>query len=125
MAVGLVIVSHSERLAEGVVELAAQMASGQVKLAAAGGTDDGSLGTSLAKVLSAIDQVYSSDGVLILVDLGSAGLVAEMALEQIPDERREHVLLSEAPVVEGAVVAAVEASIGSPLAQVAETARWT
>lgn len=123
MAVGLVIVSHSERLAEGVVELAGQMASGQVRLAAAGGTDDGSLGTSLNKVLSAIDTVYSPDGVLVLVDLGSAGLVAEMALEQLPPDRRRHIMLSEAPLVEGAVVAAVESSIGSSLDQVATTAR--
>jgi len=123
MAVGLVIVSHSERLAEGVVELAGQMASGQVRLAAAGGTDDGSLGTSLNKVLSAIDTVYSPDGVLVLVDLGSAGLVAEMALEQLPPDRRRHIILSEAPLVEGAVVAAVESSIGSSLDQVATTAR--
>lgn len=122
MAVGLVIVSHSARLAEGVVELAGQMAAGTVRLVAAGGTDDGALGTSLEKVAAAIDAADSPDGVLILVDLGSAALVAEMAVEQLPEERRARTRLSEAPLVEGAVVAAVEASIGSPLDQVAETA---
>jgi dihydroxyacetone kinase phosphotransfer subunit len=129
MAVGLVIVSHSARLAEGVVELAGQMSRGHVRLVAAGGTDDGALGTSLAKVLHAIesadvsDASGASDGVLVLVDLGSAGLVAEMALEQLPERRRARVRLCDAPLVEGAVVAAIEASVGSTLEQVAATAQ--
>jgi dihydroxyacetone kinase phosphotransfer subunit len=126
MAVGLVIVSHSARLAEGVVELAGQMSRGRVRLVAAGGTDDGALGTSLAKVLHAIESADAggaSDGVLVLVDLGSAGLVAEMALEQLPERRRARVRLCDAPLVEGAVVAAIEASVGSTLEQVAATAQ--
>jgi dihydroxyacetone kinase phosphotransfer subunit len=122
MAVGLVIVSHSARLAEGVVELAAQMARGAVRLVAAGGTDEGSLGTSVQKVLTALIAAEAGDGVLVLVDLGSAGLVAEMAVEQLPERRRSRIRLSGAPLVEGAVVAAVEASIGSPLDQVAAVA---
>lgn len=123
MPVGLVIVSHSARLAEGVVELAGQMAHGGVRMAAAGGTDTGELGTSLEKVLKAIESVDSPEGVLILIDLGSAGLVAEMALEQLDAERRRRVQISDAPLVEGAVVAAVEASVGSSLAEIAATAR--
>ena len=123
MAVGLVIVSHSARLAEGVVELAAQMTRGSVPLVAAGGTDDGELGTSLSKVVDAIGRADSPDGVLILVDLGSAGLVAEMALEQLSPEVRERVLISDAPLVEGAVVAAIESAVGSSLRQVAATAQ--
>ena len=122
MAVGLVIVSHSARLAEGVVELAAQMARGAVRLVAAGGTDEGGLGTSVQKVLTALIAAEAGDGVLVLVDLGSAGLVAEMAVEQLPGRRRSRIRLSGAPLVEGAVVAAVEASIGSPLDQVAAVA---
>lgn len=122
MAVGLVIVSHSARLAEGVVELASQMTRGAARLVAAGGTDDGELGTSLDKVLSGIAAADSGDGVLLLVDLGSAALVAEMAIEQISEEMRARVRLSDAPLVEGAVVAAVEASVGSSLEQVARTA---
>lgn len=122
MAVGLVIVSHSARLAEGVVELAAQMARGAVRLVAAGGTDEGGLGTSVQKVLTALIAAEAGDGVLVLVDLGSAGLVAEMAVEQLPERRRSRIRLSGAPLVEGAVVAAVEASIGSPLDQVAAVA---
>ncbi len=122
MAVGLVIVSHSARLAEGVVELAGQMAQADVKLVAAGGTDDGGLGTSLTKVLNALLAADSSDGVVVLVDLGSAGLIAEMALEQLPDWRRERIRIANAPLVEGAVVAAVQASVGSTLDEVVATA---
>jgi phosphoenolpyruvate---glycerone phosphotransferase subunit DhaM len=122
MAVGLVIVSHSARLAEGVVELAGQMAQGAVRLVAAGGTDEGGLGTSLSKVLNALMAADSSEGVLVLVDLGSAALIAELALEQMPQRRRERIRITSAPLVEGAMLAAVEASVGSPLEVVAATA---
>lgn len=120
MTVSLVIVSHSARLAEGVAELAGQMAQEQVAIVAAGGTNDGALGTSMEKVLSALQQVDSEDGVLILLDLGSAVMTTEMAVETF--EHPERVLISSAPLVEGAVVAAVEASAGSSLQEVAEAA---
>jgi phosphoenolpyruvate---glycerone phosphotransferase subunit DhaM len=122
MSVGLVIVSHSARLAEGVVELAGQMAQADVRLVAAGGTDDGGLGTSLTKVLNALLAADSSDGVVVLVDLGSAGLIAEMALEQLPSWRRARIRIANAPLVEGAVVAAVQASVGGSLDEVVATA---
>jgi dihydroxyacetone kinase phosphotransfer subunit len=122
MAVGLVIVSHSARLAEGVVELAEQMAHGNVRIIAAGGTDDGALGTSLMKVTQAIFTADSGDGVAVLVDLGSAALVAEMALEQFATARRQRVRISNGPLVEGAVVAAVEAAVGASLDEVVTSA---
>jgi PTS hybrid protein len=120
MTVGLVIVSHSARLAEGVAELAAQMAQGQVTIAVAGGTNDGSLGTSMEKVLAALELADSPDGVLVLLDLGSAVMMTEMAIEAFAHS--EHVKISSAPLVEGAVVAAVEASTGSSLQEVEEAA---
>jgi phosphoenolpyruvate---glycerone phosphotransferase subunit DhaM len=122
MAVGLVIVSHSQRLAEGVAEFAGQMTRGEVTIIAAGGTDTGELGTSMAKVQRALEAADSGEGVLALIDLGSALLTVSMAIEQLSDERRARVRLSGAPLVEGAFVAAVEASVGSDLAQVAATA---
>jgi len=81
--IGMVIVSHSARLAEGVCELAEQVAQGRVRMAAAGGTDDPQhpLGTDAFKVQQAIESVYSEDGVLVLMDLGSAVLSAETAME--------------------------------------------
>ncbi len=118
--VGLVIVSHSAQLAEGVQALARQMTQGRVPLAVAGGIDDADnpIGTDAMKVLAAIDAVYSDDGVVVLMDLGSALLSAETALEFLPDERRGHVFLSQAPLVEGAMAAAVQAMVGAPVAQV-------
>jgi phosphocarrier protein FPr len=123
--VGIVIVSHSAKLAEGVAELARGMAGPDVRLAATGGLalPDQPLGTDAGLVQQAIEQVYSDDGVLVLMDLGSAVLSAEMALEQLPLERRPHVLLCEAPLVEGALAAAVQARLGSSLEQVAAEAR--
>jgi PTS hybrid protein len=122
MTVSIVIVSHSSRLAEGVVELAEQMAQGKVAIAAAGGTSDGSLGTSVDRIISALQQVDGPDGILVLLDLGSAVMSTEMAVEAFAQDRREHIIISPAPLVEGAVIAAVEASIGNSLQEVAEAA---
>jgi phosphocarrier protein FPr len=122
--VGIVIVSHSERLAAGVRELAAEMAGPNVKLELAGGlAEAGALGTDAVLVAEAIGRADSGDGVLVLMDLGSAVLSAETALDFLTPEQREHVVLCEAPLVEGAVAAAVAARLGEPLAKVAEEAR--
>jgi dihydroxyacetone kinase phosphotransfer subunit len=122
MTVAIVIVSHSGQLAAGAAELAGQMAGPAVTIAAAGGTDEGGLGTSLAKTIQALDRAYSPDGTLLLADLGSAIMTAEMAIEQLPPERQALIRLSNAPLVEGAVIAAVEASVGSTLDAVAAAA---
>ncbi|NWF80675.1 MAG: PTS-dependent dihydroxyacetone kinase phosphotransferase subunit DhaM [Chloroflexi bacterium] len=117
--IGILVVSHSAELARGVKALAEQMAKGQVPIAAAGGTHDGALGTSFDLIAAALDQLRGVDGVLVLVDMGSAVMSAELALEAaaIP------FLLSGAPLVEGAVVAAVEASRpGATLSEVAAAA---
>jgi phosphocarrier protein FPr len=119
--VGLVVVSHSAALAEGVVELAREMGGEEVKVEAAGGMDDGSVGTDAARVHAAIERAMSDDGVLVLMDLGSALMSAEMATEMLDDGSR--VLLSEAPLVEGAVAAAASAKGGASLEEVAGEAR--
>ncbi len=122
--IGLVLVSHSAKLAEGVAELAAQMAGPAVRIAVAGGLDlpGRPLGTDAVLVTKAVDDVWSDDGVLVLMDLGSAVLSAELALDLLPEERRGRVLLTEAPLVEGAVAAAVAAGLGEPLETVAAEA---
>ena len=119
--VGLVIVSHSAELAAGVVELAREMGGGDVPIEAAGGLDDGSVGTDAARVQVAIERAMSADGVLVLMDLGSALMSAEMATELLGGDDR--VLLSEAPLVEGAVAAAAVARGGASLEEVAAEAR--
>ena len=123
--IGLVLVSHSARLADGVAELAAQMAGPELAIAVAGGLDlpGKPLGTDAALVAQAIERVWSPDGVLVLMDLGSAVLSAELALDLLPDERRDGVLLCAAPLVEGAVAAAVAAALGGSLESVAAEAR--
>lgn len=123
--VGIVLVSHSAKLADGVAELASQMAGPDVALVAAGGLDqpDRPLGTDATLIASAIDRAWDDDGVLVLMDLGSAVLSAELAVELLPDERRSRLLLCDAPLVEGAVAAAVAARLGEPLGTVAAEAR--
>src|SRR3954451_11145979 len=109
--VGLVIVSHSATLAGGVVELARQMGGGSVTIEAAGGMaqPEGAIGTDVELVQAAIARAAGPDGVLVLMDLGSAVMSAEMAAEMIGMESEVRVVLSEAPLVEGAVAAAARA----------------
>ena len=116
--VGIVIVSHSAQIAAGTVELARQMAGDDVCIEAAGGMPDGSLGTDAAAIMAAVSAADSGAGVLVLVDLGSAVLATQTALELLGDDVAAHVRLSGGPLVEGAVVAAVQASVGDDLAAV-------
>ena len=118
--VGLVVVSHSTRIAEGTVELAAQMAGPDVRLIAAGGLDDGSIGTDAVRIATAIGEADAGAGVVIVADLGSAVLSAITALEML--DNPDTVRLSRGPIVEGAVMAAVQASVGSSLDEVLEAA---
>lgn len=124
--VGIVIVAHSQELAQGVCAVAGQMAAqSDLPIAAAGGLEDGSLGTSFERIQQAVDTVYSDDGVLILMDLGSAVMTTQMVLEWLSPERQALIRLSNAPLVEGAIAAAVSASLGDDLDRVqraAETA---
>jgi len=123
--VSIVIVSHSAKLAEGVRELAEQMVQGSIRLAATGGIDDpdNPIGTDPMKVYEAVESVYDDDGVVILMDLGSALLSAEMAIEFLEPERQANVYLCEAPLVEGTMAAAVQASVGGDIQQVMAEAR--
>lgn len=116
--VGLVIVSHSEKVAQGVVELCRQMAA-EVPMAAAGGLPDGGIGTDFQQIYDAVEQVRSDDGVVILFDMGSALMTTEMVMEEFPDLT---IRLADAPILEGAISASVTASMGMSLEQVLEAA---
>jgi PTS hybrid protein len=118
--VGIVLVSHSAELAEGAANLAAQVSGGTVTIVAAGGTDDGGLGTSAAKVERALHQADGGAGVMVLPDLGSAVLVVKAVLEDFGDPGS--VLLTDGPFVEGAVAATVTAATGGDLKAVAAAA---
>jgi dihydroxyacetone kinase phosphotransfer subunit len=114
-----VLVSHSARLADGAADLAAQVSGGTVTVAAAGGTDDGDLGTSAAKVERAVRRADGGAGVLVLADLGSAVLTVRAMLGDLPDVT---VALADAPFVEGAVAATVTAAGGADLTAVVKAA---
>ena len=120
--VGIVIVSHSPKVAEGAADMVRQMVGDSVPLAWTGGNPEGGLGTDVAAIIAAIDRAWSDAGVVILVDLGGAETNSEMAIEMLDAARRDRVLVCEAPVVEGAVMAATEASGGAALAAVRRTA---
>ena len=120
--VGIVIVSHSHDVARGAAAMVRQMVGEEVPLAFCGGDPDGGLGTDVAAILAAIEQVWSALGVAILVDLGGAETNSEMAIEMLPEERRSQVVICNAPIVEGAVMAATEAWSGASLDEVCRTA---
>ena len=120
--VGIVIVSHSVKVAEGAADMVRQMVGDSVRLAWTGGNAEGGLGTDVAKIMAAIDAAWSPAGVAILVDLGGAETNSEMAVELLDETRRRKVVVCNAPIVEGAVIAATEAAGGSPLDAVKRTA---
>jgi len=122
--VGLVLISHSGTLVEGLRDMVAQVAGSDVAVGIAGGTEDGRLGTSAPLIAAALRSTLagSDGGVLVLLDLGSAALSLELALEDLEPFERERVVVSEAPLVEGAILAAVQASIGASLADVVAAA---
>ena len=120
--VGIVIVSHSPKIAEGAADMVRQMVGDSVPLAWTGGNQEGGLGTDVAAIIEAIGRAWSDAGVAVLVDLGGAETNSEMAIEMLASNRREKVVVCEAPVVEGAVMAATEASGGATLDAVRRTA---
>ena len=120
--VGIVIVSHSPKVAEGAADMVRQMVGDSVPLAWTGGNPEGGLGTDVAAIVNAIERAWSDAGVVILVDLGGAETNSEMAIDMLEPARRGKVLVCEAPVVEGAVMAATEASGGAALDAVRRTA---
>jgi phosphoenolpyruvate---glycerone phosphotransferase subunit DhaM len=116
--VSIVIVSHSQDVAKGTADMVRQMVGDEVKVAFCGGNPDGGLGTNVPRIFEAIETVWSPMGVAILVDLGGAEINSEMAVEMLPPQQRDRVVVCNAPIVEGAVMAATEAAGGSPLDKV-------
>lgn len=112
--VGIVVVSHSAIVAEGVKEIAAQMAP-EVNIQCAGGTFDGRIGSDADKIFKAIERAYSEDGVLVFFDLGSSRMNAEIAIELLEDYKKEKVKIVYGPLVEGTLLAAVDSSINKKL----------
>jgi phosphoenolpyruvate-protein phosphotransferase/dihydroxyacetone kinase phosphotransfer subunit len=122
--VGLVLVSHSRTLAEAVADLLRRVVSPDLRLACSGGVGDDRalLGTDAIEIQEAISSVYSDDGVLVLMDMGSAILSAETAKDFLNPEEQEKVRLTSAAIVEGGMAAAVQANLGATLDAVANAA---
>lgn len=120
--VGIVVVSHSAKIAEGICELAGQMAAAGQRLIAAGGMADGSIGTDAVRIRAAIEAADTGDGVLVMVDLGSAVISAELAIDMLGATDKTRIAIADAPILEGTIAAAVDASIGQSLAGVLATA---
>ncbi len=118
--VGLVIVSHSKKAAEGIFELAVQMAGKEHRIVAVGGMEDGSIGTDAVRIQQGIIAANDGDGVVILADLGSGILSSETAIDLLEEDIK--VVIADAPILEGAVGAAVEASMGGTITEVVEAA---
>lgn len=117
--VSVVLISHSKEIVSGLEKLLRQVQS-EVPLATAGGTDEGDIGTDVFKIKHAIEGVYSEKGVVILFDLGSALINAEMAIEMLDD--KANIVICDAPLVEGAFAAIIEAGCGSSLEDVKASA---
>lgn len=118
--VGIVVVSHSSLVAEGVKEIVAQMAP-EVNIQCAAGTFDGRLGSDVDKILKAIKKAYSEDGVLVFYDLGSSCMNAEIAIELLDEYKKEKVKIAYSPLVEGALLAAVDSSINKKIDYIKNT----
>jgi len=121
--VGLVLVSHSAEIANGLAGLVGQVAGPEVPIAAAGGMPDGSFGTDGGEVLDALRAAANGAGAVVLMDLGSSVLAVRAALSELEPEELEHIVVADAPLVEGAVAAGVTASTGADVAEVADAAR--
>jgi dihydroxyacetone kinase phosphotransfer subunit len=119
---GIVIVSHSKDVARGTADMVRQMVGDEVPLAWCGGDPDGGLGTSVEAIIGAIESAWTEAGVAILVDLGGAETNSEMAIEMLGEDRQARIVICNAPIVEGAVMAATESWGGASLEDVRRTA---
>ncbi|MFT9497957.1 dihydroxyacetone kinase phosphoryl donor subunit DhaM [Anaerosolibacter sp.] len=122
--IGIVIVSHSQKVADGIKEIAEEMNHGKVEIKAAGGVDedDGRIGTSAFKIKEEIEGIHYIENILLFVDMGSAAMNAEMAVEMLDEELKQKVWLVDAPLVEGVIAATIQASITDSIEDILATA---
>lgn len=121
--IGILVVCHSFKASSGIAEIALQMAGEKARVVGVGGNEEGGIGTSTGRIYEALlDLLDECDGIVILPDLGSAVLSAKAALDFLEEEQKSRVLIADAPVLEGAVMAVVEASTGSSLEKVKQVA---
>ncbi|ADK69567.1 dihydroxyacetone kinase phosphoryl donor subunit DhaM [Mycoplasma mycoides subsp. mycoides] len=116
--VGIVVISHSNKIANGVVDLAKQMAD-EVKIIPAGGTKDNLIGTDIDLIIDAINKAWDpNDGVILLFDLGSALMNAQMAIEMLEPDKQNKIKIIDAALVEGTILAAINSSMNKNIDQI-------
>lgn len=121
--IGIVLVSHSKQVADGIKELAMEMAGPALKVIPAGGMEDGSIGTDAIRIKEAIEKADDGTGVVVLVDLGSAVMSANLAIELLEEENNKIIVkIADAPILEGAIGACVQAFIGGTMQEVIDAA---
>lgn len=121
--IGVVLVSHSKKITEGIKEMVMEMAGEESRVLSAGGTDDGRLGTSAPLIMDNINKCSDCDKILIFCDLGSSVLSSEMAIELLDEEMSKKCILVDGPIVEGALVASVQATVTNDVNEILEEVR--
>lgn len=119
---GLVVVSHSQKVAQGVKDIAEQMNNGMVKIVEAGGVDEDRIGTNPLKIQAAIEEAYDQGPVLVFADLGSAIMNAELAIDLVDNEIKMQITIVNAPLVEGVIAAVIQATISDDVEDIIRTA---
>lgn len=123
--IGLLLVSHSIKITDGIKDLIVEMTSDSVPIVSCGGTDDGSLGTSAERIVEGINELSECDHILIFTEIGSTIMSAELALDLISDEDRDRCVMVDAPIVEGAFVAGVQSMVSDDLEEVLSEVKLT
>lgn len=117
----ILIISHSDKIAEGTKEVAEQMMQAEIEIRAVGGTADGNIGTDTDRIEAAVKDLLSEEGIIVLTDLGSAVMSFDLVYDFLDDQEKAKVKLANAPLVEGAVLGAIEASLGKDMEAVLAT----
>ncbi len=123
--IGLILVSHSEKITEGIKDLVMEMTKDAVPIISAGGTSDGRLGTSADKIIDAINELSNCNNILIFTDIGSSIMSSEIALDLVDEELKNKCILVDAPLVEGAFVAGVQSMVSDDVNLVLEEVKLT
>ncbi len=123
--IGLILVSHSVKITDGIKDLVIEMTKDEVPIVSAGGTSDGRLGTSADKIVDAINELSNCNNILIFTDIGSSIMSSEMALDLVGEELKNKCILVDAPMVEGAFIAGVQSMVSDDVNQVLEEVKLT
>lgn len=118
--IGFVLVSHSQKVAEGLKQYLEVMNNGRIVIEEAGGADEGRMGTNTLKIHKAIEKIYDHDPIFVFIDLGSAVLSTEMALDLLDEDVRKNVHIIDTPIIEGSILGLQSILSGKSIATILE-----